>query len=258
MSWIIKALQHMINSSRYWISCYSNLQQTLHNDSLYSSKWPCQTAFSVQTAKPWPLLRHDGNYHCFLTSKTLTGNGTSGMRHCDKSKHLFNTLNGEQLCHHNHKEQQQKLEPSPRPQTVRRVQNTETGSYLETVQTDETGYSKSINNILLLRTRLASLPPGGSRGLAGGSRARRSVFTGTSLPFGTRRGAPILGFPGARLPFPSPLALRTGSATLLHFPFHFKIGAMSSPRPPAKIIIKKMILDHVKTNRFHTINKAHP
>ncbi len=58
--------------------------------------------FSVKQQKPWPLLRHDGNYHCFLTSKTLTGNGTSGIRHCDKSKHLFNTLNGERLCHHNH------------------------------------------------------------------------------------------------------------------------------------------------------------
>lgn len=43
---------------------------------------------------PWPLLRHDWYYHCILPSKTLSGNGTSGMRHCNNSKHLFSTLNG--------------------------------------------------------------------------------------------------------------------------------------------------------------------
>lgn len=102
--------------------------------------------------------------------------------------------------------------------------------YLQTVQADETGDSKSINDILLLRAGLPSLPPGGTR-CSGGGRWVRRLFTGqrggvpprtVSLPVGA--GGVGVGAAGVSAPClpqpPHPLPLGPASATLLQFPIH--------------------------------------
>lgn len=102
--------------------------------------------------------------------------------------------------------------------------------YLQTVQADETGDSKSINDILLLRAGLPSLSPWGTRG-SGGGRGVRSLFTGqgggvpprtVSLPVGA--GGVGVGAAGVSAPClpqpPHPLPLGPTSPTLLQFPIH--------------------------------------
>lgn len=109
--------------------------------------------------------------------------------------------------------------------------------YLQTVQADETGYSKSINDILLLRAGLPSLPPGGTRSSGRGCGVRR-LFTGqgggvpprtVSLPVGA--GGVGVGAAGVSAPClpqpPHPLPLgHTTSATLLQFPIHVVRGSL--------------------------------
>lgn len=102
--------------------------------------------------------------------------------------------------------------------------------HLQTVQADETGYSKSINDILLLRAGLPSLPPGGTRGSGRGCGVRR-LFSGqgggvpprtVSLPVGA--GGVGVGAAGVSAPClpqpPHPLPLGATSATRLQFPIH--------------------------------------
>lgn len=158
----------------------------------------------------------------------------SGMTHCDNAKHLFNIhARRYVIAFTRHRLEKYKLRTCSEYRSA--------APYLESVQTDETGYSESIDYILLLGTGFASLPPGGSLGSARRRGTRSCVFPRTPIPLGTRRGAPIPGFPGVRLPLPSPL--RPGSATLLYFPFHFK------PKTHTRLR---------RTNRFPTINKTHP
>lgn len=111
--------------------------------------------------------------------------------------------------------------------------HTNTGNdpaYLQTVQADETGDSKSINDILLLRAGLPSLPPGGTRS-SGGGRGVRRLFTGqgggvpprtVSLPVGAGGvGVGAAGVSASCLPQPPhPLPLGPASPTLLQFPIH--------------------------------------
>lgn len=118
---------------------------------------------------------------------------------------------------------------------MKNAAHTQTGTdpvppYLQTVQADETGYSKSINDILLLRAGLPSFPPGGTRSSGGGRWVRR-FFTGqgggvpprtVSLPVGA--GGVGVGAAGVSAPClpqpPHPLPLGPASATLLQFPIH--------------------------------------
>ena len=117
--------------------------------------------------------------------------------------------------------------------------------YLQTIQTDEAGYSKSINDILLLRAGLPSLPPGGTRGSGGGCGARR-LFTGqgggvppraASLPVGAGGvGVGAAGVPAPCLPQPPhPLPLLGAtSPTLLQFAVHVAGGKLAGSKKTRK------------------------
>lgn len=113
--------------------------------------------------------------------------------------------------------------------------HTQTGNdpappYLQTVQADETGDSKSINDILLLRAGLASLPPEGTRCSGSGCGVRRR-FTGqgggvpprtVSLPVGAGGvGVGAAGVSASCLPQPPhPLPLGPASPAGLQFAIH--------------------------------------
>lgn len=118
--------------------------------------------------------------------------------------------------------------------------------YLQTVQADEAGDSKSINDVLLLRAGLSSLSPRGARD-SGGGRGVRSFFTGqgggvpprtVSLPVGA--GGVGVGAAGVSAPsLPQPphsLPLGSTSPTLLQFPIHAVREFSQSPKETAILL----------------------
>lgn len=64
------------------------------SDQVVKQSWHTSARVTARKQQQtWPLLRHGGYYRCIIiSSKTLTWKGTSGMRRCVNSKHLFNTL----------------------------------------------------------------------------------------------------------------------------------------------------------------------
>lgn len=126
-------------------------------------------------------------------------------------------------------------------------------AYLQTVQTDETGDSKSINDILLLRAGFPSLPPGGTW-CSGCCCGVLRLFTGqgggvpprtVSLPVGA--GGVGVGAAGVSAPClpqpPHPLPLGPASPTLLQFPIH------DSRKKNRAFVVKKKIININSTVR---------
>ena len=147
---------------------------------------------------------------------------------CLRDPHFENHSTDEECSAHTYTHTQTQTGNDPAP------------PYLQTVQADETGDSKSINDILLLRAGLASLPPGGSGGSGGGCGVRR-LFTGqrggfpprtVSLPVGARGvGVGAAGVSASCLPQPPhPLPLGPASPTLLQFPIHVGSFAVSEEK----------------------------
>ncbi len=104
---------------------------------------------------------------------------------------------------------------------------------LETVQTDETGYSKSINNILLLRTRLASLPPGGSRGFCSRKSSAVERFYQDFSPVRNQTRGSDFGLPRRAPPVSVPSRAANGICDSASLSFHFKNRCdVLPPAPP--------------------------
>lgn len=106
--------------------------------------------------------------------------------------------------------------------------------YLQTVQADETGNGKFINDILFLRTGFSSLSTRGARGSGRGCWVWRlfTILGGeipprTLLPIWTRWRVWTAGIPAHCLPSPYPLTFGTGSLALLQFSIHFRNVAMT-------------------------------